>query len=119
MNGSKISDKISTTSILTKFDNLSVDQLNAQMKLVDMWKANNCEKYPTKLSKIEADEGRSTTRAVTKGKLIEIGVSNVARNTFYNDGVKAWNKIPDNIKICKTIWSAKKAITSFVKTLPL
>ena len=119
MNGSKILDKICTTSILAKFDNLSVNQLNAQMKLVDMWKANNCENYPTKLSKIEANESRTTTRAVTSGKLKEIGLSITAKNTFYNDGVKAWNRIPENIKNCKTIWTAKKAIKIFVKTLPM
>ena len=66
-----------------------------------------------------ANEVRPTTRAVTNGKLQEIGVSNTAKNTFYNDGVQAWNKIPENIKKCKTIWSAKKAIKKFVKTLPM
>ena len=85
MNGSKILDKICTTSILAKFDNLSVNQLNAQMKLVDMWKANNCEKYPTKLSKTVANKFRPTTRAVINGKLQEIGVSNTAKNNFYNE----------------------------------
>jgi hypothetical protein len=51
MNGSKISDRIKTKSILNKFDNLSVNQLNAQMKLVEMWKANNCLNYPIKTKK--------------------------------------------------------------------
>ena len=65
MNGSKISDKISMISILNKFDCLSVNQLNAQIKLVDMWKANNMEKYPTKVQKMDMNETRTTTRAVT------------------------------------------------------
>ena len=103
MNGSKISEKYALHQYCPKFDNLSVNQLNAQMKIVDMWKANNCEKYPTKLIKTVANEFRPTTRAVTNGKLQEIGILNTAKNTFYNDGVKAWNKIPENIKKCKTI----------------
>ena len=41
MNGSKISDRISTKSILEKFDILSVDQMNAQAKLLEIWKASN------------------------------------------------------------------------------
>ena len=65
------------------------------------------------------NELRATTRAVTSGKLVEIGVSIHAKNTFYNDGVKAWNRAPDEIKNCKTIWAAKKAIKSFVKSLPM
>ena len=75
MNGSKISDKIKTTTILNKFENQSVNQLNPQMKLLDMWKPNNCINYPTKIKKMEANEDRSTTRAVTSGKLVESGTS--------------------------------------------
>ena len=41
MNGSKISDRISTKSILEKFDILSVNQMNAQAKLLEIWKASN------------------------------------------------------------------------------
>ena len=74
MNGSKISDRIKTKTILNKFDNLSVNQLNAQMKLMEMWKANNCTNYPTKIKKMESNEERSTTRAVSAGKLVEFGI---------------------------------------------
>ena len=119
MNGSKIADKISTTSILSKFETLSVNQLNAQIKLVDMWKANNLINYPTKIHKIDPNELRTTTRAVTSGRLKEVGLTVCAKNTFFNDGVKAWNKAPDSIKNCKTIWAAKKAIKSYVKSLPM
>ena len=119
MNGSKISDRIKTKTILNKFDNLSVNQLNAQMKLVEMWKANNCLNYPIKTKKMETNEERSTTRAVSAGKLVEYGTSQKAKSTCYNDGVKVWNRAPNTIKNCKSIWAAKKAIKSFVKTLPL
>ena len=105
-------------SIKSGINMLSVNQLNAQMKLLDLWKANNCINYPTKIKKMEANEDRSTTRAVTSGKLVESGTSQHAKSTFYNDSVKAWNRALDNIKSCKSIWSAKKAIKSFVKTLP-
>ena len=119
MNGSKISDRISTVSMMNKFENLSVNQLNAQIKLVDMWKANNLANYPTKIQKTDQNEVRTTTRAVTSGRLIEVGVSSCAKNSFHNDGVKAWNNAPESIKSCKSIWAAKKAIKSFVKCLPV
>ena len=96
---------------------MSVNQLNAQIKLLDMWKANNVENYPTKIQKMEQNDARSTTRAVTTGKLIEVGITTGTKNTFYNDGVKAWNKVNDKIKSCKSIWSAKKMIKLFVKNL--
>ena len=61
------------------------------------------------------NDTRTSTRAVTSGRLIEVGVSTCSKNSFYNDGVKAWNKAPDSIKNCESIWSAKKEIKLFVK----
>ena len=75
--------------------------------------------YPTKIKKMEANEERSTTRAISAGKLVEYGTSQNAKSTYYNDGVKIWNRAPNTIKNCVTIWAAKKAIKLFVKTLPL
>ena len=45
LNGTKVKDKISIISLLTKFGMLSVNQLNAQVKLVEMWKAINVDDY--------------------------------------------------------------------------
>ena len=100
MNGTRIKDKISTKSILKKFDLLSVNQMNAQIKLLDMWKATNIAEYPTKVKKMEINNGasRATTRSITNGKLLEIGISSLAKDTFYNDAVKAWNAAPEVIK---------------------
>ena len=63
LNESKISDKISTKSILDKHNLLSVNQLNAQKKLGDMWKANNIENYPIKVKRLSDAQSAYTTRA--------------------------------------------------------
>ena len=119
LNGSKIADKISTKSILNKHNINSVNQMNAQIKLLDIWKAANIINHPTKLEKMTACENMVTTRAIMKGNLVEKGVIKVTKNTFLNDAKKAWNKAPESLKSCKTIWSAKKEIQKFVKTLPV
>ena len=119
MNGTKLIDKISSKSILKKHDILSVNQLNAQIKLLDIWKASNIDNYPTKLTRLEANDERISTRAVSSGNLVEKGVSITSKNTFYNDAIKAWNLAPVSIKQCKTLWSAKNEIKKFVKTLPI
>ena len=119
MNGSKIKDKISTLSILTKHDILSVNQMNAQIKLLDMWKASNTLNHPMKLKRIQATEERATTRAITNGDLVESGITILAKNTFMNDSIKAWNNAPLTIKACQTVWAAKRMIRKFVKTLPV
>ena len=38
LNGTRVKDKISTRSLLNKFNMLAVNQLNAQIKLLEMWK---------------------------------------------------------------------------------
>ena len=68
-----------------------------------------------KVKKVECIGDRSTTRAITNGNLQEVERTVLAKNTFYNDAVVAWNLAPDSIKKCATIWSAKKHIKEFVK----
>ena len=45
--------------------------------------------------------------------------SELSKNTFINDGIKAWNKAPAKIKDCITYASAKNEIKKFVKTIPI
>ena len=89
------------------------------MKITEIYKALNIEHYPLKLKKVTAVNERSITRAVTKEKLVVEGNYILSQNRFINDATKAWNMIPDDIKMCKSLWSAKKAIKNFAKTLPI
>ena len=49
INNSKIKDKNSNKSMLDKFRLLSVNQLAASIKLVEVWKSFNQERYPLRL----------------------------------------------------------------------
>ena len=49
LNNTKIKDQISTKSLLEKFGFMSVNQMNCQVKLMEVWKAINLEGYPPKL----------------------------------------------------------------------
>ena len=62
--------------LLSKFGMLSVNQLNAQMKLVEMWKAINVDDYPLKVEQQARNGERVSTRADTTKKPIEIGRTN-------------------------------------------
>ena len=46
---------------------LSVDQLNAQIKLAEVWKAMNDDSNPLKLNKISHVQEQCVTRAATNG----------------------------------------------------
>ena len=112
-------DKISTKSLLSRAKMLSVNQLNAQIKITEAWKAMNEPNHPLKIRKITNDNVNCTTRAVTKGDVIECGKTELVQSTFLSDASKAWNNCTHEIKTSVTLWSAKKAIRKFVETLPI
>ena len=63
LNKSQLKDRIYTVSMLEKFGILSVNQLNAQVKLLEMWKSQNITDYPLKVGKQETKENKCKTRA--------------------------------------------------------
>ena len=119
LNNSKVSDKISTKSILEKFNFMSVNQLNASIKLCDIWKAVNVENYPTKVNKITPRNNASLTRASANGKLKECGKTALSQATLINDATKAWNRAPKEVLDSKSYNIAKVNIKMFAKTLPI
>ena len=98
---------------------LSVNQINAQIKLTEVWKAVNDPNHPLKIEKLCHVNANCVTRAVKNQDLKEFGKSSIVQSTFLSDACKVWNNCPKNIKDCETIWSAKKAIKAYVSTLPL
>ena len=119
LNGSKISDQISTKSLLSKFKLLSVNQMNAHIKLCEIWKSTHLKNYPIETTIIERQENGINTRARSAGLLIESKVTNKSQKTFVNNAIHIWNMAPSAIKDCKSFFSAKKAIKVFVSTLPI
>ena len=119
LNGTRISDKVSTISMLVKFKTLSVNQMNAQVKLNEMWKTIHIEKYPIKTVQITTNAVNMNTRARSAGLLFMPKVTCLSERTFINDAIHIWNQVPNEIKECTTLHSAKKAIKSFVATLPI
>ena len=98
---------------------LSVNQLNAQVKLLEIWKAINVEDYPLKIKLQTANESGVTTRASEKGRPINIGKTTTTQNTSTSDAIRIWNLAPDTVTDSKTVYQAKNQIKSFVKTLPI
>ena len=119
LNKSKISDKISTKQILENLNMCSINQLNAKIKLTEMWRMTKLDPLPPIIKKMESSNGTRCSRSISRGKLIEEGTSEKSTSTFINDATRAWNKAPENIKDCTSLYSAKKAIKAFVKTLPV
>ena len=108
LNGTRVKDKISTMPLLKNFNMLALNQLNAQMKLLEMWKAINVDKYPLQLKQQNTDHCGATTRADSRNRPCNFGKTNLTHNTSVSDAVRVWNLAPDQIKDCKSIGQAKK-----------
>ena len=119
INGCRLLDKISTKRLLNNVNMLSVNQINAQIKISEVWKAEHVPNHPLKIEKVNHESSACKTRSVTNGDLKEFGKSNIVQSTFISDASRVWNICPDEIKNSDTFWKAKKAIKSFVKTLPI
>ena len=118
LNGKTIKDIIETKVLISKANLLSVNQLNAKIKLVEVWKALNIEDYPIKIMQQFAGNEKISTRAMTNGRLIEIGNSTLTMKTCFSDAIRLWNAAPIKIQNCISLY-IKKLTKIYVKTLPI
>ena len=114
-----LKDKTPTSMLLKNQNMLSVNQISAQIKLTEIWKAINITNFPIKVTKQTSQEDARITRGVTQEKLVEEGSSNLIMNSFKGDAIRLWNKAPEGIKSTKTLGTAKTEIKKFVVTLPI
>ena len=115
----KTSDRKSTAHLLYELDILSVNQIAAQIKLTEMWKVVNEPLYPLKVQMKEINENCTTTRSVIRKDIIEVGKTNKTLKSFVGSAGRIWNKAPIDIKCAKNISTAKKAIKTYCKNLPI
>jgi len=100
-----------STKILSEEQNmLSVNQMAAQIKLTEMWKASNDPQYPIKIKTLDNLGERMETRCGTRGDMAESGGSARAKKSFTIDAAKVWNKASQKIMTAKSLAMAKKAI---------
>ena len=84
-----------------------------------MWKAVNDEDHPFNIKKKVSGPDSRVMRSISNEVLTVVSFSELSKQTFINDGIKAWNNAPLNIKSCSTYASAKVQIKKFVKTIPI
>ena len=81
LNNVKLSDKQSTSSLLKKVNMLSVNQINAQIKLTEIWKAVNNVECPLNIIKMKdvLPERPLWSKNETENNLLEIGLSEISK----------------------------------------
>ena len=119
LNSKTLKDKIETKKLLANIDMLSVNQLNAKIKILEVWKALNVERYPLSIPTKNINTEVTNTRAMTSKQPIEIGKRPLTQRTCISDAIKVWNSIPVVLKQTSTLHTMKKATKTYVKTLPI
>ena len=119
LTGYKIKDIVSIRFLTTKLNMLSVNQLNANVKLLEIWKALKVEDYPLIVQRQSRNESRVSTRADTTEKPMDIGRSLLTQKTCVSDAIRVWNMAPEKITTCTSQTLAKSEIKKFVRQLPI
>ena len=76
---SRLSDRVSTKSLLGKIDMLSVNQMHAQIKLTEMWKIVHTVDHPIKVKTYKHAAGTAVTRSADTTILLENGKSDLSQ----------------------------------------
>ena len=120
LNGSKIKDKISTSSLLNKFKLLAVNQLAGQIKLTEVWKSLNVEGYPIVLEPYKTLTTTTTGLRPQPNRIFnDSSRLSCSKFSFHVDAARLWNLAPQTIKSADTLGRAKIAILAHCKTLPI
>ena len=117
----KVKDKISIKSMLSKFGLLSVNQLAAQIKLTEVWKSIHVENYAITLAPYNEYQilPDITLRPRLNRVFNDSSRLKVAAHSFNVDAARLWNQAPDQITNARTLSEAKSTILKHVKTLPV
>ena len=106
---------------MKKFNLLSVNQLMAQIKLQEVWKAVHIEKYGVSLDSFRehVDTSGRVTRPQPSRTFNDSTRLVLAEHSFHIDAAKLWNRAPIEVTNAQTLPCAKKAILKHVLKMPI
>ena len=119
LNGNTLMDKINTTEIFKQIKIPSVNQINAQTKVIQVWKSQHSSSFPIQWQRRNEAIQDRRTRSSQANKLTELTGGLVFSSSFISDAARIWNLAPEEVKSSKSLYSAKKRIQKFSLTLPL
>ena len=119
LEGKRIGERMPVKTMLQNQKMLSVNQLAAQIKLLEVWKAKQDGDYLVRIEFQSAGENERRTREDMTGRAIERGRTNKARNNFVGDATRIWKRAPTSVTEATTLRRAKKAIKEFCQSLPV
>ena len=94
LNGNSLMDKVPTTQKYKELNIQSVNQLNAQIKLLDVWKSTQSEYHSTKWARRNDSNLEQQTRSAVINNLSEAYGGRILTTTFVNDAAKTMEHCP-------------------------
>ena len=119
LNGSRIKDKISIKFMLDKFGLLSVNQLAAKIKIIEVWKTINKEGYPLSLDPYNRNLQDHELRIQHNGVFKDDCRLQKSQSSFHIDAARLWNATSDSIRLAINLAAAKGAADIFCRSLPV
>ena len=100
---------------------LSVNQLAASIKLMEVWKSVHFKDYPIQLEPNNrvANVSERQMRPSTSREWNQDARNGPEKDSFTRNAANIWNMAPIELKEIDSQLIAKKAIKEFCKTLPL
>ena len=92
---------------------------NDQKISVEIFFDSNFLSYLTQETGAYEGDGVRCSRSVTNGDVIEAGSSALAKCICLNNASKLWNRAPLSIRSCESLFSVKREIEKFVRSLPV
>ena len=121
LNKTRVADKVSIESMLEKFKLLSVNQLSAEIKLIEVWKSINVEGCPINLVPYNQNQDPNDHLLRPKPTRVfnDTARLRMSQSSFNIDAAKVWNRAPKEVQNATTLYGAKRAIKIFCKSLPI
>ena len=120
IDGTKIKDRVSVKYMLEKFNLLSVNQMAAKIKLLEVWKMVNREGSPLNLDPYNTSNNENKHGLRQKPNRVFDDTCRLKNSelSFHIDAARVWNASPAEIRNATSMNIAKTEVTKFCKTLP-
>ena len=121
LNGKTIKDIIETKVLISKANLLSVNQLAAKIKLIEVWKMINKEGSPLHLEPYHRKSGEDQHELRIRQNRIFNDSSKLknSESSFHIDAAGLWNALPNQIREERSLGIVKSRLDEFCKSLPI
>ena len=113
-------DHAKIEDMLKELEWLSINQLCAEIRLLEAWKSVQPEDYCMKDTLQKKEKSRHMgTRSDNQTLLVTGDKDKFTNGSFVHLTAKVWNSAPINVKESVNLSEARRAIRKFVRTLPI